>query len=175
MTEIITENITDALLTFIKAEFENYPVDKGLTKIEDHTNALGFGYEVRARGNAKIKTLVEHSGEINRISNIPGLSSPLLATDGLVMVFSFTSWTQAESWTVPGGARVDYPWKNLYPSGKIKYILRTSTTVSLELNNVVFDLANDRPNKFIKNYVAPLFTNKLDNIIETYTDVTVTS
>lgn len=89
--------------------------------------------------------------------------------------FLFHKLTQAESWTVPGGAVVDNPWKSLHPTGKIKYIIRTVTVASLELNEIVFDTADDRPNNFIKNYVAPLFTGKLDNIIEGYTGMNVAS
>ena len=175
MPQVNSENVTDDFVNYISSQFQNYPVDRGLTKIEDHTNRFGFGYEVRARGNAQIQTLVERSGEIFKVTGIPGLSYPLWSTESLVMVFSFTSWTQAESWTVPGGARVDYPWRSLRPSGKVRYILRTATLVSLELNDIVFDTHDDRPNNFVRDYVVPLFTGKLDNLIEAYTGMNVIS
>ena len=166
---LIEEDFTNQIIDFIKTRFVGHEVYRGLTTIDRNVNGLGIGTELKARGSAKITDFSSFEGSVKRIqvSNyIFWIADPFFKT-----TYRYQGQTSAELWTVPGGAIVDHPWGDVHPRGTIisTLVMKLQEQITLHLEYQVDPEHDDRPGHFLRDYVVPLTTDKLELIIEEFT------
>jgi hypothetical protein len=173
----IVEDKSAEAITFLQGRIINYRVDRGLTTYADNTkDVLGVetGYKDKARGNGEIETVEFLSGSLQRIdAQFPGI--PILWAADFVFNIRYKANSQAERWVYPGGAFVDRLWNGNTSRGTIKATLsiKPQTNGTLVLDISVDPDADDRPGNFVKEYIAPLFKDAIDNSLEQFTGTTI--
>ncbi len=172
------EDKTQEVIPYLQGRLNGYRVDKGLTIFSDNrsTNFLGIetGYTDRARGSGEIVSIDLASGSLQRIdAEVAGI--PILWAADIAFTIRYKANSHGERWVYPGGAWVDDIWGSADSAGTIKANLKiqpqTNGTLVLEIS--VDPDADDRPGNFIKDYVAPLFRDAIDNTLEQFTNTQI--
>ena len=95
---------------------------------------------------------------------------PIIWVADIVFTIRYKANSHGERWVYPGGAWVDDIWGSVDSAGTIKanlkYKPQVSTLLLLEIS--VDPDADDRPGNFVKDYVAPLFRDVIDNSLEQF-------
>lgn len=155
-----------------------YRVDRGLTTFSDHTTNVPVigesGYKDKARGSGEIASIDLASGALQRIdAEVPGI--PILWAADIIFTIRYKANSHGERWAYPGGAWVDDIWGSVNSAGTIKANLKikpqTNGVLVLEIS--VDPDADDRPGNFVKDYVAPLFRDAIDNTLEQFTNTQI--
>jgi hypothetical protein len=167
------EDKTNELVNYLNGKLVNYRVDRGLTAFNDHTNH-GIGYKDKARGYGQITSVDLSSGTIQKIDvGAPGI--PIIWTAEITFSIRYSANTHGERWAYPGGAIVDNIWGSINSAGTIKANLKikpqSNGLLTFEIN--VDPDSNDRPGNFVKEYIAPLFKDVIDNTLEQFTNLQI--
>jgi hypothetical protein len=171
------EDKTTEAVNYLKGKLIGYRVDRGLTVFSDQTRTvLGVetGYKDRARGSGEIASIDLASGALQRIdAEVPGI--PILWAADISFTIRYKANSHGERWASPGGAWVDNIWGSVDSAGTIKANLKikpqTNGVLVLEIS--VDPDADDRPGNFVKDYVAPLFRDAIDNTLEQFTNTQI--
>jgi hypothetical protein len=93
----------------------------------------------------------------------------------IVFTIRYKANSHGERWVFPGGAVVDNIWGSVDSAGTIKANLKikpqTNGVLVLEIS--VDPDADDRPGNFVKDYIAPLFRDAIDNTLEQFTNTQI--
>jgi hypothetical protein len=160
---------------FLRSRLLGFRVERGLTTFNDNTrkNVLGVrtGNKDKARGSAEIET-IDGFGLFETIP-IPGISNVWVAD--IVFTIRYKATSQGERFLFPGDAFVDRLWNGNESRGTIKATLRIQpqTNGSLVLDISVDPDADDRPGNFVKDFIAPLFRDSIDNSLEQFTNTSI--
>jgi hypothetical protein len=172
------EDKTNEVATYLQGKINGYRVDRGLTTFSDNTstNFLGIetGYKDKARGSGEISSIDLASGNLQRIdAEVSGI--PILWAADISFTIRYKANSHGERWVYPGGAWVDNIWGSVDSAGTIKANLRikpqTNGVLVLEIS--VDPDADDRPGNFVRDYVAPLFRDAIDNTLEQFTNTQI--
>jgi hypothetical protein len=172
------EDKTGEVTTYLQQRLSGYRVDRGLTTFdEDTSNPLGLGRvgtEDKARGSAEITSVDLASGNLQRIdTEVAGI--PILWAADIFYTMRYKANSHGERWTVPFGAVVDNIWGSVDSAGTIKANLKikpqTNGVLVLEIS--VDPDADDRPGNFVRDYIAPLFRDAIDNTLEQFTNAQI--
>jgi hypothetical protein len=174
----IIEDKTGEVTTYLQQRLVGYPVNRGLTTFDEDTTPVPFGGRVgtedKARGSAEITSLDLASGAFQRFdAQVPGVS--ILWIGDIIFTIRYKANSHGERWTVPLGAVVDNIWGSVDSAGTIKANLKIQpqTNGVLILEILVDPDADDRPGNFVKDYIAPLFRDAIDNTLEQFTNIQI--
>lgn len=171
------EDKTQEIIPYLQGKLNGYRVDRGLTVFSDDTKSV-FGVETgskdSARGSGEIVSIELTSGSLQRIdAEVSGI--PILWAADIIFKIRYKANSHGERWVYPGGAWVDDIWGSVDSAGTIKANLKikpqTNGVLVLEIS--VDPDADDRPGNFIKDYVAPLFRDAIDNTLEQFTNTQI--
>jgi hypothetical protein len=168
------EDKTSEVVPYLQGKLVGYRVDRGLTTFSDNVNDLGFGYKDKARGSGEISSIDLASGTIQRFDpETPGI--PIIWTAEITFTIRYKANSHGERWAYPGGAWVDNIWGSVDSAGTIKANLKVKpqTNGVLVLEISVDPDADDRPGNFVRDYVAPLFRDAIDNTLEQFTNIQI--
>jgi hypothetical protein len=168
------EDKTSEVTPYLQGKLVGYRVDRGLTTFSDNVNDLGFGYKDKARGSGEILTIDLVSGTIQRADfETPGI--PIIWTADITFTLRYKANSHGERWAYPGGALVDNIWGSVDSKGTIKANLKVKpqTNGVLVLDISVDPDHDDRPGNFVKDYVASLFRDAIDNTLEQFTNIQI--
>lgn len=173
--------MTNEVISFLKERLPGFEVHQPMTTFEDNTNKdlLGnkYGNRVMAKGYAKVLGFSAATGSVKTV-RIPSSDLNLWITDPfLKFTFAFTSQTRGERWIEPGGILTDILWGDVHPEGSVTAVLtmapQKNATLRMEIS---VDTGNDdRPNRFIKERVAPLLIGRIDTLLEEFTGTSITT
>jgi hypothetical protein len=172
------EDKTQEVIPYLQGKLNGYRIDRGLTTFSDHTSDIWpvgkSGYEDKARGSGEITSIDLTLGTLQRIdAEVPGI--PILWAADIIFTIRYKANSHGERWLYPGGAWVDDIWGSVNSAGTIKANLKikpqTNGVLVLEIS--VDPDADDRPGNFVKDYVAPLFRDAIDNTLEQFTNTRV--
>lgn len=163
--------------SFLQGRLIGFRVERGLTTFNDNTRSV-FGVETgnkdKARGSAEIETINLTSGSLQRIdAQVPGI--PILWAADIVFTIRYKATSQGERFIFPGDAFVDRLWNGNESRGTIKATLRIQpqTNGVLVLDISVDPDTDDRPGNFVKDFIAPLLRDSIDNSLEQFTNTSI--
>ncbi|MCT7969005.1 hypothetical protein NG799_22080 [Laspinema sp. D1] len=171
------EDKTQAVIPYLKGKLNGYRVDKGLTIFSDkRSTTLGIttGYTDRARGSGEIVSIDLASGSLHRIdAEVAGI--PIIWAADITFTLRYKANSHGERWVYPGGAWVDNIWGSANSAGTIKATLKfkPQSPAVLVLDIQVDPDADNRPGNFVKDYIAPLFRDAIDNALEQFTNLQI--
>jgi hypothetical protein len=172
------EDKTGEVTTYLQSRLIGYRVDRGLTTFSDQTTDIPIigesGYKDKARGSSEISSLDLASGQLQRIdAEVAGI--PILWAADIIFTIRYKANSHGERWGYPGGALVDNIWGSVDSAGTIKTNLKikpqTNGVLVIEIS--VDPDADDRPGNFVRDYVAPLFRDAIDNTLEQFTNTQI--
>lgn len=171
------EDKTGEVTTYLQSKLISYRVDRGLTVFSDDTKSIlrvETGSKDRARGSSEITSFDLASGTIQKADfETPGI--PIIWTADIAFTIRYKANSHGERWVYPGGAFVDNIWGSVDSAGTIKANLKVQpqTNGVLVLDISVDPDADDRPGNFVRDYVAPLFRDAIDNTLEQFTNIQI--
>jgi hypothetical protein len=168
------EDKTNEVATYLQSKLIGYRVDRGLTTFSDDVNDFGFGKKDKARGSSEITSFDLASGNLQKIDT--GISGvPIIWAGDITFTIRYKANSHGERWAYPGGALIDNIWGSVDSAGTVKANLKMKpqTNGVLVLDISVDPDADDRPGNFVKDYVAPLFRDAIDNTLEQFTNTQI--
>jgi hypothetical protein len=172
------EDKTSELIPYLQGKLIGYRVNRSLTTFSDNTNDVPLigesGYKDKARGSGEITSVDLAFGSLQRIdTEVPGI--PIIWAADIIFTLRYKANSHGERWGYPGGLVVDNIWGSVDSAGTIKATLKFKSQDSpiLILEISVDPDADDRPGNFVRDYVASLFRDAIDNTLEQFTSIQI--
>lgn len=160
-------DITEHVINYLNLNFVGKQVSENGKEIDRTVNSLGIGDRTNAHGDAKISSFSSHNGKIEKAPMFDGYGYRA----ELNIEYRYDGYTGAEKYTIPGGVLIDHPWgtkdRDFHCSGEIEFHIHAGedNNWTVEITRMTFEINENRPNQFVRDYVAVKFLGVMKEIL----------